>query len=350
MSGTKQRKPIGIALVIICVLLGALAAAMDARKAADVLRHADWRWMPVALVATALSYFCLCAGYGMINRIFGIRLRRLDLLEIGFVSFALNNLVSAGGLAGYSLRVILLRRRGAALGDIVGASLLHSYFNNLVMMSLLPVGLVYLLVNHPLGQRRTLELSIATAATVGVLVGITILLVSSRERRRLIGTLGRLARRVLRRDVEPMLRELDVQLERGIQVIRRRPAVLGPPLLFVAGDWATSVMALGACFAALHSAIHPGVLITGFAFGITAGYLSMLPGGLGVQEASMTGIYVLLGVEYESAVLAATLFRVVYYVIPFALSLHLYARILRRTGPLEPGQIAEFPRRSGGPA
>jgi uncharacterized protein (TIRG00374 family) len=337
MTGTKPgKRHIGIALLIICALLGVLAAAMDTRKAAHVLRHADWRWVPVALVATALSYFCLSAGYGRINRIFGIRLRRVDLLEIGFVSFALNNLVSTGGLAGYSLRVILLRRRGAALGDVVGASLLHSYFNNLVMMSLLPVGLVYLLVNHPLGPRRTLELSVATAATVGLLVGITILLFSSRERGRLIGAFGRLARMVLRRDVEPMLRDLHAQLERAIQVIRRRPAVLGAPLLFVAVDWAASVFVLGACFAALHTAVHPGVLITGFAFGITAGYLSMLPGGLGVQEASMTGIYVLLGVEYEQAVLAATLFRVVYYVIPFVLSLHLYARILRRTGSLEP--------------
>jgi len=75
--------------------------------------------------------------------------------------------------------------------------------------------------------------------------------------------------------------------------------------------------------------------LTGFAIGVTAGFLSMLPGGLGVQEGSMAGIFVLLGVEYERAVLAAMLFRVLYYVVPFAASLVLYAHILRATPAAE---------------
>jgi uncharacterized protein (TIRG00374 family) len=90
-----------------------------------------------------------------------------------------------------------------------------------------------------------------------------------------------------------------------------------------------SVLALGACFEALRTPVHPGVLLTGFAIGVSVGFLSMLPGGIGAQEGSMAGIYVLLGVGYERALLAAMLFRVIYYVVPFALSLILYARLLR---------------------
>jgi uncharacterized protein (TIRG00374 family) len=104
------------------------------------------------------------------------------------------------------------------------------------------------------------------------------------------------------------------------------------PLLLVVLDWAASVLTLGACFLALRTPIHPGVLLTGFAIGVSVGFLSMLPGGLGAQEGSMAGIYVLLGVGYERALLAAMLFRIIYYVIPFAASLVLYARLLRRPG------------------
>lgn len=306
-----------------------LAATMDARKAMHILGHASWSWVPLILLCTTASYFCLSAGFSTINRIFGIRLRQRDQMEIGFVAFALNNVASVGGLAGYSLRLFLLRRRGMVAGDIVSASLVHSYFNHLAMMSLLPVGLAYLLVNHPLGRTRTFEMSLATAVAFGLLACTTILLWRDATRARVVRILGGAGRKVLRRDVEPALHEFDVTLGRGLAAIRARPSALLVPLLFVAADWALSIVALGACFEALRAPLHPGVLVTGFAIGVTAGFLSMLPGGIGVQEGSMAGVFVLLGVDYERAVLSAMLFRVLYYVVPFAVSLALYAHILR---------------------
>src|SRR5205814_6367469 len=125
----KNRRRAGLFAVATIVLVGVLIAAMDAEEAMHILRHPAWRWFPLALVFTGLSYLCLSGSFSSINEIFGIRLRRKDQMEIGFVAFSLNNLVSVGGLAGYSLRLFLLRRRGMAGGDIVGASLVHSYAN-----------------------------------------------------------------------------------------------------------------------------------------------------------------------------------------------------------------------------
>jgi len=56
----------------------------------------------------------------------------------------------------------------------------------------------------------------------------------------------------------------------------------------------------------------------------------MVPGGLGVQEASMAGIYALLGMSFTQAALVAILFRVVYDFIPFFISLPLYAWLMRK--------------------
>jgi uncharacterized protein (TIRG00374 family) len=72
-----------------------------------------------------------------------------------------------------------------------------------------------------------------------------------------------------------------------------------------------------------------GTLITGFSLGITAGFVSMVPGGLGVQEGSLAGIYALFGIPIGTAVLAAILFRIVYYFVPFLVSLGFYRRLLR---------------------
>jgi uncharacterized protein (TIRG00374 family) len=86
------------------------------------------------------------------------------------------------------------------------------------------------------------------------------------------------------------------------------------------------------CFDAIGNPLGLGVLVTGFVIGISAGTLSMVPGGLGVQEASMAGMYALFGVPFAQAVLASVLFRVVYDFVPFLASLAVYRSLLRQQG------------------
>ncbi len=71
------------------------------------------------------------------------------------------------------------------------------------------------------------------------------------------------------------------------------------------------------------------MLLLGFTVGILAGNLSFIPGGLGVQEASMAGVYALLGVPFVKATFTSILFRVLYDFIPFAVSLGFYHPLLR---------------------
>ena len=78
--------------------------------------------------------------------------------------------------------------------------------------------------------------------------------------------------------------------------------------------------------------MDPAVVVTGFAVGVAAGVMSMVPGGLGVQEGSMAGAYHLLGVPLEQGVLVSFLFRLVYYMVPFGVSLLFYRSVLR--GPI----------------
>jgi uncharacterized protein (TIRG00374 family) len=104
--------------------------------------------------------------------------------------------------------------------------------------------------------------------------------------------------------------------------------------MLVVGDWVCMVAVLGFCFDALGNPIEPAVLLIGFVVGIAVGLLSMIPGGLGVQEGSMAAVYALLGVPLGQAVLAAILFRVVYYFAPFLVSLGFYRRLMGETTSL----------------
>ena len=320
-------------IVIVLVLAGMMVVATDWQQAQHVLRRANWVWVSVALLFTVVSYLCLSYGFLIASRLFDIRLSRGDLLQIGFISNVLNNLLSAGGAAGYSIRLVIMKRRGQTTADILAASVFHSYFNTLALLILFPLGLFHLLTTHPLSSRGEIGIGVALGVALLVLSVVTALVFSTTVRARIFRRVQTLSQRLARRNPEASLYEIDATLNRGLAAIRQRPASLLLLLGLVVTDWISSVITLGFCFRALGTFLTPGVLVTGFAIGVVAGLASMVPGGLGVQDGSMTGIYVLLGVSLEHAVLASVLFRVVYYFIPFLTSLGFYWRLLHGTNP-----------------
>src|SRR6188474_3000294 len=181
----RSLRPLLLAVAAAAGFVAVVIAVADSRKAWAALQQADWRFVPVALAWTAVSYLCLSAGFANVARSFGIRLQRRDLLEIGFVTFAINNLMSVSGVTGASLRVWLLRRRGFPAADILGASLVHSYLNHLAMLLLLPAGLLILLASHPLSPPANDIVHLVLAGALAVLGVMTALLLRASWRARL---------------------------------------------------------------------------------------------------------------------------------------------------------------------
>ena len=105
-------------------------------------------------------------------------------------------------------------------------------------------------------------------------------------------------------------------MTRGIRLMRRRPGWVLILILLTIVDWVASVMVLSFCLDAFGPHQAFGVVMTGFVIGITLGLVSMLPGGIGVQESSMTFIFHLLGVSFGQAVLASILFRGIFFFLP----------------------------------
>ena len=320
--------------VVLLGLAGALLILLDWQEVRDVLARADWQWIPSALAITAISYLCLSYSFALINQGFGIQLDLRSLLGVGFVSSAM--IASVGGLAGHSLRALLMARRGLATGDIMAPSLFHSYLESLVFFSLIPVGLAYLLLTHPLAPGVALWLGIGTGI-LGVAFAITAVVFFFAPARSLALLLVRSVwGRVTGRDIGPSMSDFESTLGHGLSALRDRPLVLAQPVALILADRICRVAVVWFCFQALGSEVGLGVTVTGFAVGVAAGVMSMVPGGLGVQEGSMAGTYQLLGVPLEEAVLASILFRAVYYMAPFAVSLAFYRAVLRGPGYLGP--------------
>jgi uncharacterized protein (TIRG00374 family) len=307
----------------------------------QVIGQASWPLLVPALFFTALSYTCLSSSVAVVFRTFGANLPVKDLLRIGFVSNVITYLMNVGGLTGVSLQFLLMKKRGLTAEDILAPSLFQLYFDSLMLVALVPIGLINMLANHTLSPGGTLAVAVAAGILILLLVMAGVMVFAGRIRRVIFQGLGRVIRFIIRRDFSPALRDFDTAMARGVALVSHRPAVLAVLLLLMAGDWGSTVISLWFCFDALGNPIAPGTLITGFSLGITAGFVSFVPGGLGVQEGSMAGLYSLLGVPIRTAILAAILFRIIYYFVPFLISLGFYRSLLQTpTPPSTPAQAS----------
>ena len=326
-------------LILVIALLGLVFILIDWQQIRAALAQASWQPIPYALLATALSYLCISLSFAWVSKLLGVQMTLRDLVLVGFTSTVLNHVVSSGGAAGYSVRFALMHRHGVAMRDVLAVSFIHIYLTSLVMIGMLPFGLLYLVQHAALRPGTATLLAALSVVVILATALLTLVLFSTRLRQRLIGGLVHLLRRFTKRDIESPLMRLDETLVQGISAMRRQPTLILIILMLLIIDWSASAGTLWLSFQSLGVSLHVGQVITGFVIGIVSGVASMIPGGLGVQEGSMAGVFALFGVALERAVLASVLFRVIYFFVPYLISLTLYRGLLRNASEAIPDTL-----------
>lgn len=330
----RHRQRILLTGIFLLLVIGILIIILDWQNTRAVILAAEWQKSGFAFLFVACSYFFLSYGYAIVSRVFDIQLDRINLLYVGFVSTALNNLLDSMGMGGHALRIMLMERRDIPSSKTLAASIFHSHLHNLGMFCVLPIGLIYLVVNRLVPPAGMFWLSVFTAVVIAFIIVATLVVFKQSLRAFCINLLSRLLRFITRRDASSFFTTFDESMTAGVAVLKDKPRTLLLILFCVAAEWAFMLVGFWCCFDALGAPVSPGILITGFSVGISVGNVSMLPGGLGIQEASMAGVYASLGVPFERGVLVSLLFRTVYDFIPFLISLFFYRRLLRMSKPV----------------
>jgi glycosyltransferase 2 family protein len=316
------------AFILTITLVGVLVVASDWQKMWLVLSEADWRYIPLGLVFTFLSYGFYSYGYAIVAQMLDIPMRKRELAEVCFISSVVNHVLTTGGVVGYSLRYLLMRMYRVSFKDVLSSSMFHVYLTSLDMLTFLPLSFIYLIDNASVPRSIEVALGMMTLIFALILILTTSLFIFPAVRQPIINILSFLGRKILRRDYSPWLTQLNDSLTSGTLAIRRRPSLLAWIMFLTLADFICSIAVMGIIFIALGSPISVGILVSGYVIGIMAGLLSMVPGGFGIQEASMAGVYALLGVPLEQAILAAILFRVIYYLVPYFCILPFYNRLV----------------------
>lgn len=325
----------GAALVLGVVFLAAFFAIDDARAFLDVAK--DIRPLPVllAMVATFGAYLAFCATLVMAARSGGSPLGFREALATSFVSEAVNNLLSTGGIGGIAIRVYGFGKRGVPAGVSLGISAVTTLMGDAVITLLVQVGLVYLFAAGRI-ERGTATWMVVVGVLLIVVLGAIVGRLRDPAAREKVGRwFGRRAE-----GIATKLGRADLTHGEGLvrfredffgffRHIARRPRGLAAPYLCALVDYSLRIACLAAAFAAVGHPVGPLVLVTAFGIGIAAGALSLVPGGIGVVEGSMSAAFVLMGVPLAVAGVAVVVFRFCYYVFPLIAVSVLFRRMLR---------------------
>jgi uncharacterized protein (TIRG00374 family) len=328
LKSSLSRKRIALIILGIIAILGGVVIFTDGNEILRVLREASWERIPFAVAFMFLSYLLTSYSFARVNRILGIPINTRSLTQIGFTTTALNHLLTTGGLAGYSLRYLLMRRHGVRMKDVLTTSVLHFYLTSLIMLGMLPAGLIYLAINSPVRLETSILLAMITLSAIILFSLATGLVFKPGLRKPILNFISKVSRSVLKRDIDSQLNQFDTSFTHGVRELRKQPQKMTWIIGMIFGDWLSSAIVLWFCFDAIGPPVHSGDLMAGFVIGVVSGVMSMIPGGLGIQEGSMAGIFSLLGTSFEQAILASILFRMVYYIFPYLISLAITGKLL----------------------
>lgn len=312
-------------------------------RLAHVLEEADWRWLPLAFVSESLFQCNEATIYWMMYRTMGFRPGIGSAIQLTLAAGFVNRVAPSAGVSGTTLFAERMSRRGIPVGATVSVNVARYVLDYGAFLIVLGAGLLYLSSHHeltPIEVRAALIFGIAVLAIVAAAAALI-------ARRRVLARLlsaswrmaGRLARRIFRRELAleaKVTHSLD-EFFAALGLLRQSAALTAALIPMAFFIHLFDLASLYIVFIALAQPIHVGVLIAGYGLAYLMGFVSLVPSGLGVFEASMTVVYASLGVPLESAILVTLVYRLFSLWVPLLagyVALHLALGREDRHGPL----------------
>ncbi len=313
----------GIGLLLVYAAMAWMAGAGEMLEA---LSGVSPLLLLLPLAATLLSYVTMSLSYEGIARAAGSSVKSLDMLRITFVANAVNYLLPTGGLSGFALRTVMLRKKGVNSGKSVLISFTQTLITNFMLLLFILYGMGHLLLGSEAGDARVTAAVTVVVVLVLFLGAAATMILRRSLRNRFLGFCARAGHWVLRRlgKQEPQGRRLDLllsHLNEGMEFLAERPAALSRPVAWIFFDWLFTV---GILYAAFYSVGYPATysqVAVGFSVSIVVAVISFVPGGVGVLEATMAATFAGVGIALKDSFLPIVIFRVCFYVIPVALAL-----------------------------
>lgn len=306
-------------------------------------------WALVLMVPfEALNYHAQTKLYQHLFSIVGNKLEYKPLfiasLELNFV----NHVFPSGGAAGISY--FGLRLKG---GEITGAKATLIQFMKLVLTllsfeALIILSLLFLAVA---GKVSNLTILVAAVLSTVLVIGSLLFIYIIGDKKRINAFLGFVTiqlNRLLHR-VKPSEKDV-INVERAREVfddfhltylkMRQDHRKMRAPLMYALLANITEVAVVYVVFVAFGQMINPGAVILAYGIANFAGFVSVLPGGVGIYETLMVGVLLTTGVPAKISLPVIIMYRVLNTLLQLPPGYYLYQKYISQHG--KPPKTAEI--------
>lgn|GEM_PF-1378736 len=338
MAPTNKKAFVVVSLFVVGIMILALfmMAKSDLPKLGDVFHHLHIQYMVFAVLCTAIAYLAFTLSFNGLFELTPFRVPFIKFFPIMFISATINFIISSGGWAGVAIRSFLLKQHKVPYSVTIPLSFAQNMIFNLVLAVVSFGGLIYLR-EHPEFIGGTQEW-VVLAFMVGLasLVALMLLVFFHGSFRRwffklAVKTGNGLGRVFLRRQTSnKRMAEIRENLDVTIRYFHEGWIQLLVVLFWVCMDWCFTALTLYFCFNAVGVELPLGLLMVGFTVFFLTSNINPIPAGLGVSETALAIVFGLLGVDNNQTLVAALLFRFVFFIMPLAVSTALYLDTMRQ--------------------
>jgi len=307
----------------------------ELEQLARVLRHADWLLLIFAVIAQAFFQLNEATIYWVMYRILGYRPPMSRVLQLTLAASFVNRMAPSAGLSGTTLFAERMSRRGIPAGRTVTVNVARYMLDYGAFLVVLGFGMLYLAGHHEL-TRLEVKAALAFGALTLSGLGVGVVLVSRRDvLARFAAWIGRalggIARRLhpKRALTQAGTAELVEEVLSAVALLARARGQTLALLVMAFFIHIFDLLSLVIVFAAVGRLPHLGVMIAGYGLAYLAGFVSLVPSGLGVFEASMTAVYVSLGIPLATAAVVTLIYRLVSLWLPLLVGYVEFHLVLR---------------------
>lgn len=265
-------------------------------------------------------------------------------LELNFV----NNVFPSGGVSGISYFGVRMRSGSVSAGKAALVQLMKLVMLFLSFEILLGVGLFLIALE---GDVNSLLLMITVILSTVLILGTILLVYILGSKRRvsafhvLIKSAANTFSKTVARGKESRtyelsrLRYLLDELYENFVIIKTRYKELKKPLMFALMANTTEVLTIYAVYVAFDQWVNPGAIILAYSVANFAGFISVLPGGVGVYEAIMTTVLVAAGIPVKISLPVTIMYRVLSSLVQLPIGYFFYHRTLHQGKVLVPEDV-----------
>lgn len=300
------------------------------------LRDVNLYALVLIIPAQVLSYYAIVHLYLYLLKVIGHKLSFKKMLSICLELNFINSVFPSGGVTGFSYFGIRMRRHGVSAGQ---ATMVHVFRFILLLVSfqfLLLMGLLFLAVDN---KANNFVLLIAGSLVTLLVIGTFgfAFIIGSKKR---INSFFTYITKIINKSINIVrpkhpetiniekVQRLFSELHDSYQLVKKDPKLLKRPFVYSLLSNSAEISTVYVVFLAFGLTVNPGAVILAYAVANFAGLISVLPGGVGVYEALMTGVLASAGIPAGISIPVIIMYRILSISLQLPVGYYLYHRAL----------------------